>query len=81
MSTFNFYLEYDGKRSLSNPYGTPIDQIEADGVNGASNRFAEKNHLKKLDVDELSADEFRIYYESRRFLGRSKDIIYYVKKD
>lgn len=81
MNMFDFYLEYDGKRGLSNPYGTPIDQIEADGIKSASNRFAEKNHLRKIDMDELSTDEFRVYYESKHLFQGAKDIIYYIKRN
>lgn len=53
MSRFLFYLEYDGKRTVSNTYEAPVDVVQADGVLGAISLFAEKNKLKKVRNEGL----------------------------
>ncbi|MDN3954734.1 hypothetical protein [Sporolactobacillus laevolacticus] len=81
MSRFLFYLEYDGKRTLSNTYETPVDEVHADGVLSAISLFAAKNGLKKEENESLENGNFRVFYIKKGLFGRSKEVVYFVKQD
>lgn len=81
MAVFGFYLEYDGKKTLSNPYERPADSIHSDSFIGAVNKFAASNRLKAIGQDVLDTGDYRAFFESRAFLRKSRELIYYIKPE
>lgn len=81
MAVFKFFLEFDGRKSLSNPYEIPADSIWSNSFIGAANTFASKHKLKTLSQDVLDAGGYRVFFESRSLFKGSKQLIYYVKSE
>ncbi|RYM05489.1 hypothetical protein EWH99_05750 [Sporolactobacillus sp. THM7-7] len=79
MKKYTFYIEYDGKRTISNSYDSPIDTIVADEAAIAVSRFAAKNKIKQISVDSLNGDEFRAFFVNRSLFGKSRELIYYIR--
>lgn len=80
MSRFLFYLEYDGRRTVSNTYETPVDVIHADGVLGAISLFAEKNKLSKEKNEGLENGNYRAFYVKKTPFHRSREIVYFIQE-
>jgi hypothetical protein len=81
MSRFLFYLEYDGKRTVSNTYDAPVDVVQADGVLGAISLFAEKNKLKKVKNESLEKSNYRAFFIKKAHFGRSRELVYFIQQD
>ncbi|MFT8312356.1 MAG: hypothetical protein ABF629_14440 [Sporolactobacillus sp.] len=80
MGRFLFYLEYDGKRTVSNTYESPVDVVHADGVLGAVSAFAEKNKLKKVRNESLENGNYRAFFIKKAYFGRSREIVYFIQQ-
>ncbi|MCI1857410.1 MAG: DUF1995 family protein [Sporolactobacillus sp.] len=76
--TFTFYLEHDGRKTVTDPYDVPVDEIRADGIAGALKRFADKHKLKQLSFDALEGGDYRAFYERKRFFASSWELVYYI---
>lgn len=78
MPIFKFFLEWDGKKTLTNPYEYPADTIYAGGAASAVNAFAAKNKLKNIGYDSLEHEGYRGFFEKKNFFGKSRELIYFI---
>lgn len=75
MQDYEFYLEYDGKRTVAQDYNNPADTIVEATIEKAAKKFAKRKKLKFMDYDVLMSDNgFRLYFENKK-----NELIYYVK--
>lgn len=75
MQSYEFYLEYDGKRTVAQDYSNPVDTIVEATIEKAGKKFARRKKLKFMDYDVLMDDHgFRLYFENKK-----SEFIYYVK--
>lgn len=79
MYTYQFYIEYDGRRTVSHAYESPIETIVADAIDQAVGRFAEKNKLRKVKVDHLDEGDYRVFFEKKNLFGNHREFIYFVR--
>ncbi|MDN3954737.1 hypothetical protein [Sporolactobacillus laevolacticus] len=78
MNTYQFYIEYDGRKTVSHAYEMPIETIIADVIDHAVNKFAVKNKLKNVKVDHLDEGDYRVFLEKRNVLGKARELVYFV---
>ena len=79
MNKYLFYCEFDGRKTLSNPYAHPTDTIHSDGISSAIKKFSKKNKLKQTGYDTLKENEYRVFFNKRVMFGESRELIYYVQ--
>jgi hypothetical protein len=79
MYTYQFYIEYDGRKTVSHAYDMPIETIVADSLDHAARQFAEKSHMKKVKLDQLDENDYRIFFEKKSLLGKLQELIYFVQ--
>lgn len=77
MKEFEFYMEFDGKRShrLEENQAEPI--LAAD-IDKAIKKFSRRKGLALESVDQLEDDQYRVFFEKRAFLKPSRQYIYFV---
>lgn len=80
MNTYQFYIEYDGRKTVSHAYEMPIETIIADVIDHAVNKFAAKNKLKNVKVDHLDEGDYRVFLEKRNVLGKARELVYFVRE-
>ncbi|EST12770.1 hypothetical protein [Sporolactobacillus laevolacticus] len=80
MNTYQFYIEYDGRRTVSSAYETPIETVIADTIDQAAGKFAEKNKLKNVKVDHLDEGDYRVFLEKKNLLGKTRELVYFVRE-
>ncbi|TCP24932.1 hypothetical protein EV207_12235 [Scopulibacillus darangshiensis] len=81
MGKYTFYLEYDGKRTVSGERSRPEGTIPAGGISQAAKSFAKGRGLKPSDYDRLADSGYRVFYKAKKMFGKSKEVIYYVESD
>lgn len=78
MYTYQFYLEYDGRKTVSHAYDMPFETLVADSIDHAARQFAEKNNVKKAELDQLDEKDYRIFFEKKSLLGKLHELVYFV---
>ncbi|MDN3954722.1 hypothetical protein [Sporolactobacillus laevolacticus] len=78
MNPYTFYYESEGKRTNPDAYNKPLTTIQAEDIQSAAEKFAEKYELKLIDFESLMYGNYRIYTEKRRSFWHKEEQIYYV---
>lgn len=78
MKQFLFFLEFDGKRTVPNPYEESIT-IRAPHINAATKELANKENLKSVSIDYIKPGEYRVFFVKKRMLKKDLEIIFYIK--
>lgn len=81
MNHFIFYVEFDGKRNITETFSRPSSTIIAPDIRSAAEKYATKNRLKSIECEPLDNGDYRVYFSDKKWLGRRSEYIYYVKKD
>ncbi|MCO7177085.1 hypothetical protein ACFP7A_13940 [Sporolactobacillus kofuensis] len=81
MEQYCFYLEYDGKRTVSHSYESPAAVINSEGIRNAIHSFAEKNSLKVDSQESLTDGNYRVFFVKRSLFGGGREFVYYVKHE
>jgi len=79
LDKYHFYLEFDGKRTVSKAYEVPIDDIMAMNVKQAIDRFCKRKHLECLQFEELTGKTYRAYLVKKAFLKAPVEQVYFIK--
>ncbi|GEB77507.1 hypothetical protein [Sporolactobacillus inulinus] len=79
MLQFSFYLEYDGRRTVST-YDAPTEVIRANGLLEALSLFAEKRKLKKAGSETLENGQVRAYFVQKKLFSAPREYVYMVRE-
>jgi hypothetical protein len=79
MDTYQFCVEYDGRKTVSRGYDMPVETIVADSIDHATRQFAKKNNMKIVKLDQLDEKDYRIFFEKKSLLGNDREFIYFVR--
>ncbi|SFG94800.1 hypothetical protein [Sporolactobacillus nakayamae] len=79
MNTYLFYIEYDGRKTVSHGYDVPVETMVADSINHAARQFAEKNKVKKVKLDQLDEKDYRVFFEKKSLLVKPQELVYFVQ--
>ncbi|MCQ2009532.1 hypothetical protein NOM01_05905 [Sporolactobacillus sp. STSJ-5] len=79
MNTYQFYMEYDGRKTVSHGYDVPVETMVADSIDQAARHFAEKNKVKEVKRDQLAEKDYRIFFEKKSLFGKLQELVYFVR--
>jgi hypothetical protein len=77
MKEFEFYIEFDGKRS----YRLDEEQAErilAGNMDQAVKKFVKRKGLSLESIDDLGQGQYRVFLEKRALFKASRQVIYFV---
>jgi hypothetical protein len=81
MGKYNFFLEFDGKKTNSKAYDAPVDQIMATSITQALERFCKRKGLECSMYEALSQNTFRSYLLKKAFLKPDTEQVYYIESN
>lgn len=75
MQDYEFYLEFNGVKTVSQNYSMPSDQLVERTIERAAKKFAKRKGFKYIDHDFLINDPngYRVFYEKKK-----REHIFYV---
>jgi hypothetical protein len=80
MNQFDFYLEFDGRRTHEDAYDVPVEKVLATNIRQALEKFCKKKKLTLNQYEALSEDTFRGYLVKKAFLKANKEYVYYIER-
>lgn len=77
MFDYEFYLEFDGERSIAQTYQIPQDTVVERTIDRAAKKFAKRKKMKYIDHESLAGEDgtYRVYFEKKR-----KEYVFFVRQ-
>lgn len=81
MGKYSFYLEFDGRKTTSGNREQPEESVHANSISQAITKFEKKNKLKSNNYEPLIGEGYRVYFESKGWRSKHKELIYFVDEE
>ncbi|HET6872307.1 MAG TPA: hypothetical protein VFH42_04895 [Sporolactobacillaceae bacterium] len=80
MNQFDFYLEFDGKRTDEKAYDAPTDKVMAMNIRQAIEKICKRKKLAMRQYEALTENTFRCYLIKKAFLKADREYVYYIER-